>query len=187
MLPIFLLTTANRHNLITEYIWIKRNFTKLAQNGNITRVFLGLVGGKNYFSLKQLLFFFFLNDDSYGGGITYKKRSCMCINCADFIIPMVGCCCCSVTTSCSTLQPHGCSKPGFPVPPHLPGFVQTQVHWVHYTIQPSDPLLPPSSPALDLSQHYGTGLLNYVPLSLSIYKSVILISSCKNEKISKKH
>ena len=39
--------------------------------------------------------------------------------------------------------------PGFPVLPHLPEFVQTNVHWVGDAIQLSHPLLPPS-PALIL-------------------------------------
>ena len=44
--------------------------------------------------------------------------------------------------------------PGFPVLHYLPEFAQAQVYWVDDTIQPSDPLLPPS-PALNLSQHQG--------------------------------
>ena len=35
----------------------------------------------------------------------------------------------------------------------LPEFTQTHVHWVSDAIQPSHPLSPPSSPALNLSQH----------------------------------
>ena len=40
-----------------------------------------------------------------------------------------------------------CSTPGPPVH-HLPEFAQTHVHWVSDAIQPSHPLLPPSSFAL---------------------------------------
>ena len=36
-----------------------------------------------------------------------------------------------------------------------PDFAQTHVHWVGDVIQPSHPLSPPSSPALNLSQHQG--------------------------------
>ena len=62
--------------------------------------------------------------------------------------------CCSVTKSCPTLwNPMDCSTPGFPVLHHLPAFSQTHVHWVCDAIQPSLPLSPPSSPALNLSQH----------------------------------
>ena len=65
------------------------------------------------------------------------------------------CCCCSVTKSCPTLcDSMDCSMPGFPV--HcLPELAQTHVHWVNDTIQPSHPLLPPSAPALNISQHKG--------------------------------
>ena len=48
-----------------------------------------------------------------------------------------------------------CSTPGFPVLHQLPEFPQTQVHWVSDAIQPSHPLLSPSPPALNLSQHQG--------------------------------
>ena len=63
-------------------------------------------------------------------------------------------CCGSVTQSCLTLcDPMDCSTPGFPVLYHLPEFAQTHVYWVSDAIQPSHPLLPPSPPALNLSQH----------------------------------
>ena len=66
------------------------------------------------------------------------------------------CCCCSVAKSCLTLfDPMGCSIPGFSVLHYLPEFAQTHVHWVGDAIQPSHPLLTPSSPALNLSQHQG--------------------------------
>ena len=42
--------------------------------------------------------------------------------------------------------------PGFPVYHQLPGLAQTHVHRVSDAIQLSHPLLPPSSPALNLSQ-----------------------------------
>ena len=48
-----------------------------------------------------------------------------------------------------------CSMPGFPVLHYLLEFSQTHVHWVNDAIQPSHPLLLPSPPALDLSQHQG--------------------------------
>ena len=47
--------------------------------------------------------------------------------------------------------------PGFPVLHYLPELVGAQIH-VHGAgdaIQPSHPLLPPSLPALSLSQHQG--------------------------------
>ena len=45
-----------------------------------------------------------------------------------------------------------CSMPGFPVHHQLPELAQTHVHWVGDAIQPSHPLLSPSS-AFNLSQH----------------------------------
>ena len=42
---------------------------------------------------------------------------------------------------------------GFPVLHHLLEFAQTHAHWVSDAIQPSHPLLPPSLPAFNLSQH----------------------------------
>ena len=62
----------------------------------------------------------------------------------------------SVTQSCLTLcNPMDCSSPGFPVHLPLPEFTQTHVHWVGDAIQPSHPLLSPSPPAFNLSQHQG--------------------------------
>ena len=47
------------------------------------------------------------------------------------------------------------SMPGFPVHHYLPELAQTHVHWVGDAIQPSHPLVPPSSLALNLSKHQG--------------------------------
>ena len=46
-----------------------------------------------------------------------------------------------------------CSTPGFPVHYQLSELAETQVHGVSDAIQPSNPLLSPSPPALNLSQH----------------------------------
>ena len=60
----------------------------------------------------------------------------------------------SVTQSCPTLyDPMNHSMPGFPVHHHLPEFTETHVHRVGDAIQPSHPLLTPSPPALNPSQH----------------------------------
>ena len=48
-----------------------------------------------------------------------------------------------------------CSKPGFPVHHQLPELLQTHVHQVSEAMQPSHPLLSPSLPAFNLSQHQG--------------------------------
>ena len=62
----------------------------------------------------------------------------------------------SVSESCTTLcDPINGSMPGLPVHHQLPEFTQTQVHRVSDAIQPSHPLLSPSPPALNLSQHQG--------------------------------
>ena len=66
------------------------------------------------------------------------------------------CSCCSVAQLCPTLcNAMDCSMPGFPVLHHLLEFSQIRVHWVNDAIQSSHPLLPPSPPALILSQHQG--------------------------------
>ena len=62
----------------------------------------------------------------------------------------------SVAQSCPTLcDPVGCSTPGLPVHHQLPEFTQTHVHCVRDAIQPSYPLLSPSHPAFNISQHQG--------------------------------
>ena len=60
----------------------------------------------------------------------------------------------SVTQLCSTLcDPMNRSMPGLPVHHQLPELTQTHVHQVGDTIQPSLPLLSPSPPAPNPSQH----------------------------------
>ena len=60
----------------------------------------------------------------------------------------------SVAQLCPTLcDPMNCSTPGLPVHHQLPNFTQTHVHQVSDAIQPSHPLLSPSSPAPNPSQH----------------------------------
>ena len=62
----------------------------------------------------------------------------------------------SVAQTCLTLcDPLDCSTPGFPVHHQLPELTQTHVHRVNDAIQPSHPLLSPSPPAFNLSQHQG--------------------------------
>ena len=48
-----------------------------------------------------------------------------------------------------------CSMPGFPVHHHFPELAQTHVPRVSDTIQRSHPLLSPSPPTFNLSQHQG--------------------------------
>ena len=62
----------------------------------------------------------------------------------------------SVAQSCLTLcDPMDRSTPGLPVYHQHPELAQTHVHWVSDAIQPSHPLLSPSPPAFNLSQHQG--------------------------------
>ena len=62
----------------------------------------------------------------------------------------------SVAQSCPTLcDPTDCSMPGFPVHQHFSELAQTYVHGFGDAIQPSHPLLSPSPPAFNPSQHQG--------------------------------
>ena len=83
------------------------------------------------------------------------------------------CYCCLVAKSCLTLwDPMNCSMPGFPGLHHLLKFAQIHVHWVSDAIQPSRPLLSPSSPAFYLSQHQG--LFQWVDSSYRVAKVLVL-------------
>ena len=62
----------------------------------------------------------------------------------------------SITQLCLTLcDPMNRSTPGLSVHHQLPEFTPTHVHWLGDAIQPSHPLLSPSLPAFNLSQHQG--------------------------------
>ena len=62
----------------------------------------------------------------------------------------------SVAQSCLTLcDPMNCSTAVLPVHHQLLEFTQTYFCWIIDAIQPSCPLLSPSPPALNLSQHQG--------------------------------
>ena len=69
---------------------------------------------------------------------------------------MYTCCYYLVAKSCLILcNSTDYIMPGFPVLHYLLEFAQTHVCWIDDTIQPFYPLLPPSPPALNLSQHQG--------------------------------
>ena len=71
---------------------------------------------------------------SYGSSISSFFKESLCFS--------------SVTQSCPTLcNPMNCSMPGLPVHHQLPEFTQTHVHLVGDAIQPSHPLLSPSTSA----------------------------------------
>ena len=62
----------------------------------------------------------------------------------------------SVTQSCPTVwDSKDCTTPGFPVHHQLPEMAQTHVHWLGDAIQLLHPLLSPSLPAFNFSQHLG--------------------------------
>ena len=62
----------------------------------------------------------------------------------------------SAAQSCLTLYSlMDCHTPDFPVLHQLLELAQTHIHWVDDAIQPSHPLLSPSPPAFNLSQHQG--------------------------------
>ena len=75
----------------------------------------------------------------------------------------------SVTQSCPTLCDRmNCSMPGLPVHHQLPEFTQTHLHRVSDAIQPSHPLLSPSPPPPNPSQHQS--LLQWVNSSHEVAK-----------------
>ena len=77
----------------------------------------------------------------------------------------------SVTQSCLTLwNPMDCSTPGFPIHHQVPELAQTHVHQVSDAIQTSHPLLSPSPPAFNLSQHQG--FFNWVSSLHQVVKSI---------------
>ena len=70
----------------------------------------------------------------------------------------------SVAQSCLTFcNPMDCSMPSFPVHHQLLEFAQTHVHQVGDAVQPSHPLLYPSPPAFNLSQHQGLQMSQFFP------------------------
>ena len=68
------------------------------------------------------------------------------------------------------------ATPGLPVHHQLPESTQTHVYWVCDIIQPSHPLLSPSPPAPNPSQHQGLfQWVNSLPRSLSSRQMIILL------------
>ena len=81
----------------------------------------------------------------------------------------------SVTQSCPTLcDPMNRSTPGLPVHHQLPEFTQIHVHGVGDAIQPFHPLLSPSPPAPNPSQHQS--LFQWVNSSREVAKVQSLAS-----------
>ena len=69
-----------------------------------------------------------------------------------------------------SLQPMDCSMPSLSVDHQLPDLAKTHVHRVSDAIQPSHPLLSPSPPDFNLSQHQG--LFQWVSSSHQVAKEL---------------
>ena len=88
----------------------------------------------------------------------------------------------SVAQSCPTLcDPLDCSMPGLPIYHQLLESTQTHVHWVNDAIQPSHPLLSPSPPAFNLSQHQVFSNESVLPIRWPKYWSFSFTISPSNE------
>ena len=107
---------------------------------------LALVGGNNFGTgnivIITLIIYF---SNSHGKSIVHSPGSKNAIITVQFS---------SVAQLCPTLcDPMHRSTSGLPVHHHLLEFTQTHIHQVRDAIQPSHPLLSPSPPALNPSQH----------------------------------
>ena len=92
----------------------------------------------------------------------------VCVGCVQFS---------SVTQLCLThCNSMDCSMPGFSVHHQLLKPTQTHVHRVDDVIQPSHPLLSPSSPAFNLSQNQG--LFKWVNSSHQVAKVLEFLLQC---------
>ena len=88
----------------------------------------------------------------------------------------------SVAQSCPTLcDPMNRSTPGLPVHHQLPEFTLTHIHWVGGAIQPSHPLLSPSPPAPNPSQHQSLFQESTIHMRWPKYWSFTLSISASNE------
>ena len=118
-------------SMVTESVWLKRLSSSSSSSSLLIKKTPIIVSFKIYFH-GDLAFSWVLN-------FRFAKWSC-----------------CSVAKSCPTLcNPVACSIPGFPFVHYLLDLAKSHVHWVNNAIRPSYPLLPPSPPAFNLSQHQG--------------------------------
>ena len=98
-------------------------------------------------------------------GISQRKKYKYMKRCSTFVLIQFS----SVSQSCPDVcNPMNRSMPGLPVHHQLLEFTQTHVHQVSDTIQPSHPLLSPSPPVPNPSQHQG--LFQWVNSSHEVVK-----------------
>ena len=89
----------------------------------------------------------------------------------------------SVIHLCPTLcDPMDCNTPGFPIHHQCLKLAQTHFHRVGDAIQPSHPLLPPSLPAFNLSQHQGLSKESFLHIRWPKYWSFCFNISPSNEQ-----
>ena len=128
---------------------------------------LHLISQKPFIETIASLNKIYLSRDYIGCEKKWKLLSCVKIFATPWTTPSVN----SVTQSCPTLcNPMDCRMPGFPILHQILELAQTHVHRVSDTIQPSHPLLFPSPPALNLSQHQG--LFKWVSSSHQVAKGL---------------
>ena len=88
---------------------------------------------------------------------------------------------CSVMSDSLRHDPMDCSMPGFPVHHQPVMLAQTDVCWVGDAIQTSHPLLYPSPPAFNLSQHQGLSSESVLCIKWPKYWSFSFSISPSNE------
>ena len=117
---------------------------------------------------KHMVFFLFI----YWDRVNFHCRANLCCTAKWLSYTHIS----SVAHSCLTLcDPMDCSTPGLPVHHQLPEFTHTHVHRVDDAIQPSHPLLSPSPPSFNLSQHQG--LFQWVSSSYQVAKVLELANN----------
>ena len=88
----------------------------------------------------------------------------------------------SLVQSCLTLcNPMNWRTPGLPVHHQLPEFTQTHIHGVGDAVQPSHPLLAPSSPTFSLLQYQGLSKESVLRIKWPKYWSLSFNISPSNE------
>ena len=105
-----------------------------------------------YFRLKRMNKCYLLGTELYifiRSELVHWGLQCILMLWSQFVVQSTQLC----PTLCDPTM--DCSTPGFPVLHRLSELAQTHVHWVSDVTQPSHPLLSPSPPIFNLSQHQG--------------------------------